>query len=72
MKFVGPMNITLDPLVLLKCALYTKEKSTKKKKKLLNLNPNYTLMLSVDDFFFRKRIEVFFFFLIQDRNSTLT
>ena len=37
MKFVGPMNSTLDPLVLLKCALYTKEKSTKKKKKTAKL-----------------------------------
>jgi len=42
-KFVDPMNSIRDPLVLLKCVLYTEEKSTpaaKKKKKTQNVNPN--------------------------------
>ena len=33
MKFVGPVNSAQDPLVLLKCALYTEEKSTTADKK---------------------------------------
>ena len=55
MKFVGLVNSTHDPLMLLKCALYTEEKSTieakktkKKKRKtqnmnVQNVNPNRTL-----------------------------
>ena len=45
MKFVGLVNSAWHPLVLLKCALYTEEKSTtaakkkeKKKRKTQNMN----------------------------------
>ena len=34
MKFVGPVNSARDPLVLLKCAQYTEEKSTIAAKKI--------------------------------------
>ena len=49
---MDPVYSARDSLVLLKCALYTEEKSTtvakkkkkKKKRKTQNVNPNRTLM----------------------------
>ena len=72
MKFVGPINSARDPLASLKCALYTKEKSTiatkKKKKKeeenanVQNVNPHLTILCAcVVDFL---RAFVFAFYLV--------
>ena len=69
MKFVGLVNNPRDPLVLLKCALYTEEKSTtatkknkKKKRKMQNVNPNLSIVCAcVVDFVC---VFVFAFYLV--------